>query len=312
MTRANVMKIQNNRNSIDIYIATHKQIDYEYPDIYKKMQVNCHNTNIHWQDYLHDDDYYDNISKKNSSYCELTSLYSLWKNSRADVKGLVHYRRYFLNNGNAPFSASPLLISHKILEKYILKYDDIITILHNNDIILPMPYRPFPRNAYEDLKLYCYENDIEILKSTIANIYPDYLDDFNRVLHKTNIAYYNMIVANSKIFDDYCSWLFEILFSVEKKVDISNYDTQHKRIFGYFAELLINVYVAHNLLKAKYESVATLYEFENITHYEYIRTLISEMLWNYKGSRRLMKFILPDKYKTNFIKYNKCIKGSLT
>ena len=37
----------------------------------------------------------DNISSMNPYYCELTGMYWMWKNTSADIIGLVHYRRYF-------------------------------------------------------------------------------------------------------------------------------------------------------------------------------------------------------------------------
>ncbi|WP_289128161.1 DUF4422 domain-containing protein, partial [uncultured Clostridium sp.] len=73
----------------------------------------------------------------------------------------------------------------------------------------------------------------------------------DKVLESCNISYYNMMIAPKSIFDDYCEWIFEVLEKVESECDISTYDQQHKRLYGYLAEVLLNVYVQHNNLKVK-------------------------------------------------------------
>lgn len=59
-----------------------------------------------------------------------------------------------------------------------------------------------------------------------------------------------MFIMSRERFDEYSSWLFDILFEVERRVSISQYANQ-ARIFGYMSEYLLNVYIHHNNLKAK-------------------------------------------------------------
>ena len=60
-----------------------------------------------------------------------------------------------------------------------------------------------------------------------------------------------MFISSKKIFDDYYKWLFDILFELEKRVDISNYDDYNKRIFGFMSERLFNVWIIKNNINIK-------------------------------------------------------------
>ena len=235
----------------EIFVATHKPIRFRLPDEYYWVQVNAAHTG-QWDNYLHDNDGQDNISIKNPSYCELTVLYKLWKESSADFVGLCHYRRFFGQGKKSDFfekagipvkkeSVFPLLLRDKLISKYLDQYD----------ILLGRPYCPFPLNVYEDLLRFVYPGDIEAMICVIEQHSPEYAETLQKVLCSKSISYCNMFVSRRETTDRYCTWLFDVLGRIEKEVDISTYDTSHTRIFGYLAEVLLNVYVQKNQLSVK-------------------------------------------------------------
>ena len=82
----------NKEKDVKIIVATHKK--YSMPN--DKMYVPVHVGAEGKEDLSYTkDNTGDNISFKNSYFCELTGLYWAWKNLNADYIGLVHYRRYF-------------------------------------------------------------------------------------------------------------------------------------------------------------------------------------------------------------------------
>lgn len=225
---------------VKIYIITHKNFYENYDkSVYCPLLVGANKNSCDTA--VYSDNTGDNISEKNSSFCELTGLYWIWKNGLQDITGLCHYRRYFTQN------------RYVFCNYFMLNGKDIKKYLMTNDIILP------ERNHHEYFGLTAYENykqlhnieDWITTKNIIEEHFPEYVNDVSW-FEKEKIGYcYNMMICRKEIMDKYCEWLFTILFEVEKRIDISHYDSYNKRVYGFLSERLINVWVHHQNLRVK-------------------------------------------------------------
>lgn len=220
---------------IKILVAIHKKYEMPKDDIYFPIHVGREGKDdIGYQG----DHSGDNISSKNENYCELTGLYWAWKNIDCDYIGLSHYRRYFTVK-----SRMKRIVTKKNKLNLILDKTEIEQLLNDYNLILPIK-----RNYYIETIRSHYKNahhieDLEETKKIIDERYPDYTESFNTVMNGRKIHLYNMFVMKKEDFDAYCEWLFDILFELEKKVDVSSYDNYQKRLFGFISERLFNVWL---------------------------------------------------------------------
>lgn len=223
------------KDNIRIYIAAHKKFDVPSNEIYIPLQVGSKGKdNLGYTL----DCSGDNISLKNPYFCELTGLYWIWKNSDADYVGLVHYRRYFYK--------SVLCNIKNILEK-----DKIINILNKNDIILSQrgyTWGSSVRGQYEKKHI---KDDLDKCEKILKDKYPDYSLYFDKVFNGDYYCPFNMIICKKKLFNSYCEWLFDILFELEKEIDLSDRESYNSRVYGFLSERLLNVWVLKNNLKVK-------------------------------------------------------------
>lgn len=233
-----------------IYIATHKPYDFPQQSGYFPIFAG---KALHKQEAgnMVGDDTGENISLLNKSFCELTVLYWIWKNCQANIVGLVHYRRYF-----ADFKQSGMNIIHA--GKPILDLQKLPELIqHENQIILPRPQgvgkeRFFfqllkkRQTVYHHYKLDHYNKDWIELEKAVLKYYPEYSQALEKIKNSTHISFFNMFITHKSFVNAYCTWLFKILFDVENRLDISNYDSYQQRIFGFMAERLLNVYVCHH------------------------------------------------------------------
>lgn len=225
---------------IKILVATHKAYWMPDDDVYIPLHVGREGK----QDLgFIGDNTGDNISLKNPNYCELTGLYWAWKNLQCDYIGLCHYRRYFCAGSYGSDAESK--------HKAIFHRSDYEKLLQKYDVILPKK-----RNYYIETVRSQYEHahnkrDLDEVESIIAERYPEYSEAFTKVMNRTKLHIFNMFAMKKEFFDDYCAWLFDILFELEKRIDISQYDDYQARVFGFLGERLINVWIEKHYISIK-------------------------------------------------------------
>lgn len=232
---------------IKILVATHKKYWMPVDEVYLPLHVGREG-----KDDLGytGDNTGDNISVKNPNYCELTGLYWAWKNMDYEYIGLCHYRRYFAHKAKSN--------SLEDKKQSILIKQDYEQLLQQYDVILPKK-----RNYYIETVRSQYEHahnkrDLDEVENIIRQQYPSYIEAFEKVMNSRKLYIYNMFVMNKFLFDKYCTWLFDILFTLEKRIDIANYDKYNARVFGFLSERLFNVWLEKQGLNIKTMNVVFL------------------------------------------------------
>lgn len=261
-------------NKVKIIVATHKK--YKMPDdeLYLPVQVGSEGKeNLGYQV----DNNGENISNKNATFCELTGLYWAWKNLDADYIGLCHYRRHFTCKKLIPFNEDAKF-------KILLNKKQTEEILKDTDIILPKKREYYIENLYDHYKHTMYVETLDETRKIIEEKCPNYLPEFDKLHKRTSAHMFNMFVMKKEYLNDYCEWLFDILFELEKRIDSSKYDSFHARYLGRISELLLDVWINTNGLK--YREVKVI-DMQNVN-------------WFKKGWAFLMAKFTGKKYRGSF------------
>lgn len=226
--------IGSNKANIEMYKMLHykdKQlcVDYELPNYLIPVQVGAAISSNAISELV--DSAGENISDKNGDYSELTGLYWMWKNriklQDKTYYGLAHYRRF--------------------LE---LSEDDQSRLVTNDiDVVLPYPMSYEPNIEAHHLR---YLTDFEwngVLQA-LKELEPEYAEALPDILSQEYLYNYNIVLAKGKVLDEYCRWLFPLLFRIE---EINNPDgnKEPNRYIGYVGETLETLYFMYNKDKFK-------------------------------------------------------------
>jgi len=215
------------KEKLALYVVSHKDINLDnYPG---RKIVYVGNNNFPTDNIkTFRDNTGDNISHKNSTFCELTVLYWIWKNVKdAEYVGIEHYRRCFYKG-----------LFHIRSVESLYKKAQKVDFLHFQRV-----YHPFSEkwrmSVHEGKGLH------KVLRASIERTYPEYLKQFDHQMKCWYCTYCNIFIAKKELFDKYMEFMFTILFDVEKHIDELDI-SERSRSIGYMAERLFDTFVNYN------------------------------------------------------------------
>ena len=233
---------------ITIIIAAHKKYQMPTDEMYLPVHVGAkgkESIEDSGRIYQRDDEG-ENISELNPYFCELTGLYWAWKNLKADYVGLAHYRRHFSlhPHDNDKWGA-------------VLKRSEIEQDLGKVRVFVPKKRWYYIETLYSHYAHTHYASQLDETRKIISERYPEYMDSFDKAVKQRWGYMFNMMIMERGLLNDYCSWLFDILFELRNRIGKEaeeNLDKFQGRFYGRISEIIFNVWLLEQIRSGKVKS----------------------------------------------------------
>lgn len=249
------------QQDIQIVVASHKTYWMPNDPMYIPVQVGAQGKEPIRDFFL--DNQGENISSRNPRYCELTALYWAWKNLNAEYIGLSHYRRHFAGKE----------------KRGVLSHEEASSLLLNYPVVMPSK-RHYVIETVEAHYSHTFDGKhIQAVRDVLSEYDPAVLPGFERHMKKRSGHIWNMYIMRNDVLDEWCSWLFPLLFSIEKVIDFSSMSPFEQRVMGRLSERLIDPWLDYNRIRYIENPVVSL-EGENTT--KKIRAFLGAKFFNKK------------------------------
>jgi len=278
---------------IKIFVAYHKESLLIKNDVFEPIQVGRANSQYKLNMIGYDTG--ENISNKNSIYCELTALYWVWKNCKdIDYIGICHYRRFFLYslpfkelfqmyfsklkyyckkllfiNDGYNFNCASFSNEKEIADLLNSFSKQIVNDVNENRIELfaLKPIKVPTKNIRGLFVNPAGESVIVLLEEIVKIKYPNLYPHLIAVLYGSSFSYANMIIMKSETLDIYASFLFDVLAEHEKRVVNTGWcqnpltEKCYSRLSGYLGELLTATFI-HYFKNNNPDKIRLLYQLQ--------------------------------------------------
>lgn len=225
---------------ICVLVATHKEYRMPVDEMYLPIYLGAEgkeNENVDDISFGYiKDNTGDNISEKNLSFCELTGLYWGWKNLDCDYLGLTHYRRHFVYERKS-----------KDVFENVLNHKEANELLDAYPIIVPKKRRYYIESLYSHYAHTHYAEHLDKTREILERKYPEFISSFDNTINRRAGYMFNMMIMRKDLLDSYCSWLFDILFELEKVKFDCELSQFQGRFYGRVSEIMFNVWLDYQI-----------------------------------------------------------------
>lgn len=235
-----------------VVVATHKAFDMPKDKMYIPLHVgaegkvdeNGNPLDLGYQK----DNTGENISDKNSQFCELTGLYWAWKNLNAEYLGLVHYRRHFKSLKKKKKKGD----EHNQFDD-VLKYRELRPLLDDHSVFVTKKRRYYIETLQQHYAHNHFIKELDTARDIMFEKYPEYKEAYEKAMNRTYGYMFNMMILRRDLMNEYCEWLFDILFELTKRLDENSDGTEREltsfenRFPGRVSERIFNVWLERQL-----------------------------------------------------------------
>lgn len=225
---------------IKIFISTHKK--YKMPkdsEMYIPIQVGADEVDERFG--YQCDNTGHNISYKHRYYSDVSTMFWAWQNVNADYYGFCHYRRYFGTNHQKETNDPDF--------KYILSRKEAEKLLDKHPVVVA-PKRHYVIESVENHFNYVHNPIyIQTLRSVIKEMYPNYLNAFNKTMSGTSAHLKNTFIMRGDYLNSFFNFAFPVLFEFERRINDSIDSVS--RICGKMMEFLLDTWIITNDIQYK-------------------------------------------------------------
>ena len=218
------------------------------------IPINCGNlkgTNDWCDKHLnYETDFKDNIAHLNPKLNEMTSIWCYWKNlmKDADYIGFQHYRRFF---NQADFLD---------IEQYDFIDAKPIPMVFNMSYFTGSPIPNFVPTDVKNGYAICHKIEDWNKMETLLKKTPYYVffEDWKNQNSLSSPC--NLFIMKKKMFEEYCEFIFPILFELEKNISLEGRDGYQRRALAFISERLTSLFIYSKKQQGyKSKTIGTMY-----------------------------------------------------